>query len=130
MDNTRRLGRLGALADTPLPDLVGTACEERAEVESLPHLDNDLGESRLDTELLALLGGLLVGHAGETLLEADGERNDDIAGGVGINPLLDLAEVLVGLADVVALRQVDEEDNGLRGEQHELVDNLDLRIEC
>jgi hypothetical protein len=43
-----------------------------------------------------------------------------------LDPGVDFGEVLVLLPQVVLLREVDEVDDGLGGEQHERVDDFDL----
>lgn len=127
VDNTGSLGSLGTLTDGPFSDLISTTGEVRAEMKGTTHGGNDLGESGLDTQLLELLLTLLVGlHVGETLLEADREGDDKITGGVGINPLLNAQKMLVLLADVVTLREVDKVDAGLGSKQEHGVDDLDL----
>ncbi len=45
-----------------------------------------------------------------------------------LDPLDNLGEVLVLLADVVLLREVDEEDNRLGRQEEERVDDLDLEM--
>lgn len=120
---------LDALADGPLTDLVGTGGKEGSQVEGLAHGGDHLGQSRLGVEVLALLEGLLFGlEARETLLEGDGDGNERVTGRVGLDPLKDLGEVLVLLADVVALAQVDQVDHGLGGEKHQGVDGFDLTV--
>jgi len=55
-----------------------------------------------------------------------GDGDDWVARGVGLDPLSDLGEMFVLLADVVLLAQVDKSNNGLSGEEEERVDVLDL----
>lgn len=127
VNDTSGLGSLGAVTDGPLANLIGTGGEERAEVEGLAHLDDNLGQSRLGANLLALLGGLgLSLEAGEALLEGDGEGNDGITLGVLVDPGGNRGKMLVLLADVVTLGKVDEVDDGLGSQQEERVDDLDL----
>jgi len=127
MDDTGGLGRLGAVADGPLPNLVVTNGEEAAEVHGLAHLDDDLGQSGLNTKLLALLLGLLLGlEAGEPLLEGNGKRDDGVASGVLLDPLGNLGQMLVLFPDVVLLGKVDKVNYGLGGQEEEGVDDLDL----
>ena len=127
MNDTGGLRSLGAVADGPLADLISTAREEAAQLQSLAHLQNDLGQDGLSADVLALLGNLSVGlEASETLLERDREGNDRVAGGVLLNPLDNLGKMLVLLADEVLLGKVDEEDDGLGGEEEERVDDLNL----
>lgn len=127
VDNTGSLGSLGAVADSPLADLVGSRCEEAAQLERLAHLDNQLGQGRLGANVLLLLLGLLLSLvASQTLLERDGDGNDGVALGVLLDPLGDLGEVLVLLSDVVLLRQVDKIHDGLGRQQEERVDDLNL----
>ncbi|MCV5085101.1 hypothetical protein OFB78_31360, partial [Escherichia coli] len=66
-----------------LANLIGTGGEERAEVEGLAHLDNNLGQSRLGANLLALLGSLGLGlEAREAIVKGEGEGNDGMTFGV------------------------------------------------
>ncbi len=116
MNDAGGLRGLGALADGPLADLVGAGGEEAAEVHHLAHGDDDLGEGGLGAEGFALgVGGGVVGEAGQALFEGDGERDDGVAGGVLLDPVGDLGEVLVLLPDVVFLAEVDEVDDGFGG---------------
>lgn len=127
VNDTSGLRSLGTNTDGPLSDLVGTGGKEGAEVQGGTHGGDDLGQGALDAELLELLLALGVGlHVGQTFFEADGEWDDQITGGVGINPLLDAEQMLVLLADVVALGQVDEVDTRLGGQQQHGVDGLNL----
>lgn len=131
VDDTGGLRSLGTVTDGPLTDLIGAGCEEAAKLEGLAHLENNLGQDRLGTDGLALLlGGLLGLEAGETLLKGDGDGDDGVALGVLVDPLNNLGKMLVLLADVVLLRQVDEEDDGLGGEEEERVDDLNLCVAC
>lgn len=117
MDDTSRLGRLGAVADSPLADLIGSGGEKAAEVEDLAHGDDDLGEGGLDAEGLQLSLDLLLSlEAGQTLLETDGQGQNWVSSGVLLQPLCDLAEMLVLLADVVLLAEVDQVYDGLSAE--------------
>jgi hypothetical protein len=112
-----------------LPDLIGTGCEEAAKVESLAHSDDNLGQDGLGTNSLLLFSRLLIGHGSEALLICDGDGDDRVASSVLFDPLRDLGQVLVLLADVVLLTEVDEEDDGLGREKEERVDDLDL-VNC
>ena len=127
VDDTRGLGRFGALADGPLPDLVGAGGEEAAEVHHLAHGDDDLGEGGFGAEGFAFgVGGSVGVEAGEALFEGDGHGDDGVTGGVLFDPLGDFGEVFVFLADVVFFTEVDEVDDGFGGEEEEGVDDLDL----
>lgn len=126
MNNPRRLRRLRPLPNTPLPHLVRARREEAREPQRSPHRNDDLADGALDAELFAFLGDFGIAHAGESFLEGHREWDDDVAGTVLVDPGFDLGEVLVLLADVVFLREVDEEDNWLGGEELELVDDFDL----
>jgi hypothetical protein len=55
-----------------------------------------------------------------------GDGNDRVTWSVGLDPFGDLGEMLVLLADVVLLAQVDKGYDGLSGEEEERVDVLDL----
>jgi len=127
VDDTRCLRRLGALPDGPLPDLVRTGCEEAVQVQGLAHGHDDLWQGRLGAQPLAFLLRLsLAREPGQPLLERDGNGDDGVARGVFLDPLDDLGEVLVLLADVILLTEVDQVDDGLGRQKVEGVDNLDL----
>lgn len=130
VNHTSGRGRLGALADSPLTDFVCTSGEETGQVENLAHSNNNLGQSGLGVQGLALLSGLgIIAEGSQTLLEGDGNGDERIAGRVLLDPLKDLGQVLVLLTDVVLLAEVDQIDNGLGREQEERVDNLNLLID-
>ena len=104
VNDTSRLRRLGAVTDRPLTDLIGTSGEEATKLERLAHLQDDLGQSRLSTNVLLLLLGLCLRLiATETLLVADGEGDDGVTLSVLLDPLGDLRKMLVLLANVVLL---------------------------
>jgi hypothetical protein len=127
VDDTSSRGCLGSVADGPLTHLIGAGCEERAKAEGLAHGDDDLGQGRAGTDLLALLGDLsFILEAGKTLLEGNRDGKDGFTGAVLLDPRSDLGEVLVLLPDVVTLTQVDEVDDGLGSEEEHGVDGLDL----
>jgi len=128
MNDTSSLGRLCAVTYCPLPNLVRTGCKEAAKVESLAHSGDDLGQRGLGAEILALLSSLFLGHGTETLFKGNGDRDDWITLCILLDPLSDLGKVLVLLADVVLLAEVDEEDNGLSGKEEERIDDLDLQL--
>ena len=109
-----------------MPDLIGTGCEEAAKVESLAHSDDDLGQDRLGTDGLLLFSRLRISHGSEALLVCDRDGDDRVAGSVLLHPLRDLGQVLVLLAHVVLLAEVDEEDDRLGRKEEERVDDLDL----
>lgn len=120
---------LDALPDGPLSNLIGAGGEEAVQVQDLTHGGDDLGQTRLGVELLALLlDGSIVAQLGHALLEGSGDGEHGIAGGVGLDPLDDLGQVLVLLAHVVLLAQIDQVHNRLGREKEERVDDLDLRI--
>jgi hypothetical protein len=96
----------------------------------LAHSNNNLGQSGLGVQGLALLSGLgIIAEGSQTLLERDGNGDQRITGGVLLDPLKDLGQVLVLLTDVVLLTEVDKIDNRLGREQEERVDNLNLLID-
>lgn len=55
VDDTSGLWCLGTVPDRPLANLVGSGGEEASKIEHLPHLNDDLRESRVGPNLLALL---------------------------------------------------------------------------
>jgi hypothetical protein len=55
-----------------------------------------------------------------------GDGDDGVAGGVGLDPLSNLGKMLVLLANVVLLAQVDEGYDWLGREEEERVDGLNL----
>jgi hypothetical protein len=127
VNDTSRSGSLDALADGPLPNLVLTSGEEAAQVQSLAHGSDDLRQTGLGAQSLALsLSGRIIVHQGQTLLELSRDGKDGVAGRVGLDPLEDFGEVLVLLADVISLAQVDKVHNGLSSEQEQGVDDFDL----
>lgn len=126
MNHPRSLWRLRPLPDTPLPHLIRPRRKKADKSQRAPHRDDNLPDGTLDTKLLALLCCLLIRHARETLLEGYREGDDHVAGTVLVDPGFDLREVFVLLPDVVFFREVDEEDYGLGGEEHEGVDYFDL----
>lgn len=108
VDDTGGLRGLGAVPDRPLPHLVGARGEEGAEVHGLAHRGDDLGQGGLGPDLFALLVDLLLAlEPRQTVFEGNGDGDDGVAWGVGLCPLGDLGQVLVLLADVVPLGQVD-----------------------
>ncbi len=127
MNDTGSLRRLGAVTNGPLPDLIGAGCEEAAQVHDLPHAGDDLGKCRVDSNLLELFLHFGLGlEPRQALLQRHGDGEDGISLGVLLQPLGDLGKVLVLLADVVLLREIDQVDDGLRSQEEERVDDLDL----
>lgn len=127
VNNTSRGGSLDTLANGPLANLVLTGGEEAAEVHGLTHSGNDLRQTGLGAQGLALsLSGRIIVHQGQTLLELSRDGKDGVTGRVGLDPLKDLGEVLVLLADVISLAQVDKVHNGLGSEKEQRVDDFDL----
>lgn len=128
VDNTGGGRSLDTLTDSPLTDLISTSSEETGQVEGSTHGGDGLGQTRLGAQLLALLSsGSVIAHQSETLLEAGGDGQNGAARGVGLAPLEQTGKVLVLLADVVTLAQVDQVDNGLGSEQEQRVNDLDLK---
>lgn len=94
----------------------------------MTHGGDHLGQARLGVELLALLlDSSVIAQLGHALLEGRRDGHERIARRVGLDPLHDLGKVLVLLADVVPLAQVDQVHNRLGREKEEGVDDLDLR---
>ena len=52
------------------------------------------------------MGSLIVDHAGETVFEGTGVRDEEVARMVGVDPGFDFGEPLVLFADVVAFGKV------------------------
>lgn len=127
VNDTSGSRRLDTLTDSPLTDLILTSGEETGQVQGSTHGSDDLRQTRLGLELLALLeSGSLVTEKGEALLELSRDGEDRRSSGVLLDPLEDLGEVLVLLADVISLAQVDKVHNGLGSEKEQGVDNLNL----
>lgn len=127
VNDTGGLRRLGAIADGPLTDLIRADGEEAAQVEGLAHLDNKFRQRRLGTDILALCLNLSLGlEAGKAFFERDRDGDDRVTSSVILNPLGDSRKMLVLLADVVSLGQVDEVNNGLGREEEQRIDDLDL----
>lgn len=128
VNDTSRTGGLDTLADSPLADLVRTGGEEAGQVQCLTHGRDDLGQTGLGAQLLALLSSSsIVTHQGQTLLELSRDGQNGRPGGVVLDPLKQLGKVLVLLADVVLLAQVDQVHDGLSSEEEQGVDDLDLK---
>ena len=126
VDDTGRGGGLGALADSPLANLIRTGSEEAGQVEGLAHGSDDLGQARGGTKLLALLGGSFVTHVGQTLLELSRDGQNGRGGGLLLDPLEQLGKVLVLLADKVLLAEVDKVNDRLGSQKEQRVDDFDL----
>lgn len=127
VNNTGRSGGLGALTDGPLANLILTSGEEAGQVENLAHGGDDLGQTRLGAQVLALLssGGIVV-HQSQTLLELSRDGQDGVTRGVGLDPFEDLGEVLVLLTNVISLTQVNQVHHRLGSEEKQRVDDFDL----
>ena len=114
------------MTDGPRADLIRTASEVTDELQARVTGDGDLAQVARSADLLLLLSLLLRSHLCKTLLESDGEGDERVARVVLVDPGLDLGQPLVLLADVVALGEVDEVRDGLRGEELEAVHDVDL----
>lgn len=131
MNDTRGSRCLDTLSDSPLADLIGTGGEETGQVENLAHGGDHLGKTRLGSDLLAFfLNGSVVTHKSQTLLEGCRDGDQRLPAGVSLDPFEDLGEVLVLLAEVVLLAQVDQVDHRLGCEEEKRVDNFHLMIHC
>ena len=127
MYHARRLRCLSPLPNGPLPHLIRAGGEETAQLQRLPHGQDDLGQRALRAQRLQLLLFLArFLEAAEPLFQRDGDGDDGVARRVRLHPLGDLGEVLVLLADVVAFAEVDQVDDGFGGEEEERVDYFDL----
>lgn len=127
MYHPRRLRRLSPPPYSPLPHLIRPRREKTSQLQRLAHRENNFRQRALRAQALQLLLFLPRDlEAAESFFQGDGDGDDGVAGGVGFHPLGDLGEVLVLLADVVALAEVDEVDDGFCGEEEEGVDYFDL----
>lgn len=127
VNDTSGGGRLNILANGPLANLILTSGEEAGQVEGSTHGGNDLRQTRLGAQLLALLESeVIILHESQALLELSRNGKNGGASGVLLDPLEDLGEVLVLLADVISLAQVDKVHNGLGSQEEQGVDDLDL----
>ena len=127
MNYPRRRRRLGPLSDRPLPHLIRACGEKTTQVQCLPHGGDDLGKGRFGTEGFALFFCFGVAFKpSKAFFEGDGKGDDGVAGGVLFHPFRDFGKVFVFLADVVFFAEVDEEDDGFRGEEEEGVYYFDL----
>ena len=127
MDHPRRLRCLRPPSNSPLPDLIRPRREKTPQLQRLPHREYNLGQRTLRAQAFQLLLFLARSlEAAESFFEGDGDGDDGVSRGVEFHPLGDLGEVLVLLADVVALAQVDEVDDRFCGEEEEGVDYFDL----
>ena len=129
VNDTSSSWSLDTLPDGPLSDFIRTGGEKAVQVQDMTHGSDDLGQTGLGSEVLALfLDGSVITQLGQALLEGGGDGEKRIAGRVGLDPLDNLGEVLVLLADVVPLAQVDQVHNGLGCEEEERVNDLNLLI--
>lgn len=129
MNNTRGSWCLDTLSDCPLTDLIRTRGEETGQVENLAHGGDHLGKTRLGTDLLAFfLDGSFVAHKSQALFEACRDGDQRLPARVSLDPLEDLGKVLVLLAEIVLLAQVDQVDRRLGCQKEEGVDNFHLII--
>lgn len=129
MNDTGGARCLDALAHGPLSDFVAAGGEEALQVQRCAHGSNDLGQDGACADTLVLLFKFSVGlELSEALLEGDGEGDDGGSGAVGLDPLGHLGEVLVLLANVVALTEVNQVNDGLCGKKEERVDDFDLLV--
>ena len=114
-----------AAGNGPAADLLIAGGEEVDEVKRLEALSDDAGDHASGGALLGSDAGLLVGE--ELLLVLDGE-GDHRAAAVLVDPLHNLGEELVALADEVLLGEVNEIDLRLGGDEagELLLDELDL----
>lgn len=126
MNDTGSLGSLCSLPDGPGSDFIRTTGEESNQVERSVTSRGDLAQCTGSSDLLFLLQSFFLTHVSETLLKLDREGNQEITRVVLVNPSLDLWKVLVLLADVISLRQVDKVNDGLGGEELQCVDDFNL----
>lgn len=129
MNDTSCRWCLDTLPDSPLTDLIGTGGEETGQVQNLTHGGNHLGKTRLGFQFLALLlRGGFVAHESQTFLKCRRYGDQRFPWGFVLDPVKDLGKVLVLLADIVLLAQVDQIDHRLGSQKEERVDGLDLII--
>ena len=128
MYDTRRLRCFGPVPYSPLPHLVRTGGEEAPQVERRSHRRDDFRQGRFRPQLLAFFFHFcVVLESAQALFKANRKRNDRVASRMFFDPLGNLRKMLILLADVVLLAQVDEVDHGFGGEQQERVDHFDLK---
>eukprot|EP00050_Salpingoeca_kvevrii_P006140 m.287666 g.287666 ORF g.287666 m.287666 type:complete len:428 (+) comp11824_c0_seq1:272-1555(+) len=117
VDDTSGLGCSGTLVHSPAADFLFASGEKVDEVELVVALNDDLGEHRLDVLATfgqkSLLGGIVL-LGGELLFKLDGKGQHGAAA-VLLDPLVDLGEPLVLLAQKILLGDVGEVDDGLGG---------------
>lgn len=129
MNDTRGSWCLDTLSDCPLADLIRTGGEETGQVENLTHGSDHLRKTRLGSDLLAFfLDGSVVTHKSQTLFKGCRDGDQRLSAGVVLDPFEHLGKVLVLLAEVVLLAQVDQVDHRLSCKQEEGVDNFHLMI--
>lgn len=127
MDDTSGLRSLGSFPDGPLPNLISTGGEEAAQVQALAHGGDDLRQRGPGAKSLAFfIDGSIVLEASKAILKRDRERDNRVTSRVGLNPFSHFGNVLVLLANIIPLAEVDEVDNRLGGEEEEWVNDLDL----
>lgn len=121
------LWRLGALKNGPGLDLIWSGREEVFQLQCLVAGHNDLVQHalafRFRLEGLALQIVLLA----QLLLEGTREGDEQCTRVVFVDPLLDLGQPLVLLANEVLVRQIHQVDDRLGGQEQILVQCLDLQ---
>mmetsp|Transcript_53991 Transcript_53991/g.128300 ORF Transcript_53991/g.128300 Transcript_53991/m.128300 type:complete len:215 (+) Transcript_53991:360-1004(+) len=116
VDRPGSLGGLGAAAAYPPAHLVRPRREEVDEVHHVEAGLDDLGEARHDLVVLLVSRGLVLSHGLQLEFKLARERDHGPAA-VRLHPVVDGLEVLVLLALVVRLREVDEVQDGLGREE-------------
>lgn len=104
-----------------------TAREETAEIQALAHREDGLREDGPGLEVFAFLGNLFLATEGcQMLLKGRRKGDNRVTRGVGFDPLGDVFEVLVLLADKVTLAEVDEVDDWLCCQEEKGIDDFNL----
>lgn len=122
-----RLRCFRALLDGPGFHFVRTGSEEVLQLQRLVTGQDDLLQVGGRFVVFGVfLSQRIVLKICPVVLKDAREGNDGRTGIVLVHPVLDLGQPLVLLADVVGLRQIHQIDDGLRGQEQVLVQNIDL----
>merc|ERR1740121_2263803 len=127
MDGACRLRCLVAFSDGPRFHLVCAAGEEIDEVHHVEGGGDDLVHRAHSGRLVEpCLSGVIGLHILELLLESPTVGDHGAAGRILGDPLVDLLQELVFLTAVVLLIHVDRKHTRLSGQEHVIVQELDI----
>ena len=129
VNDTCSLWRLETFPESPSSHLIWTCGKVSDEIQTVVTSLCDLAKCASDVvtksgEFCSFSFGRA--ESEESLLEGDGEGNEQVTWVVLVNPLLDLGKPLVLLSDIVTFGEVDEVDDWLCRQELEVVDDFDL----